>query len=33
MLDLIEPDGMGWKLELGIPYEYIPTAILIPKNK
>ena len=32
MLDLIEPDGMGWKLELGFPYEYIPTAVLIPNK-
>ena len=28
----IEPDGRGWKLELGIPYAYIPMAVLIPNN-
>ena len=26
----IKPDGKGWLLEVGIPYNYIPTAILIP---
>ena len=26
----ITPDGKGWLLEVGIPYSYIPTAVLIP---
>lgn len=26
----IKPDGKGWLLEVGIPYSYIPTAVLIP---
>lgn len=27
----IPPDGKGWHLEfLGIPYDYIPTAVMIP---
>ena len=27
----IRPDGMGYKLEIGLPYPYIPMTILIPK--
>lgn len=28
----ITPDGDGWKLEVSIPYHYIPIAVMLPNN-